>query len=152
MSRIASVLLPSLLACSGGGPPAMPDAGDVGCKSRSGADVYAAGMSKRSSSGRVMAVLLSADPAPPERGNNAWSVKLTGARGEALDGELAVTPYMPEHGHGTSVAPGVERQGDGSWKVSPLYLFMPGIWEVTLAPSADAGAADSPVFSFCIDG
>jgi hypothetical protein len=69
-----------------------------------------------------------------------------------------VSPYMPDHGHGTSITPVATGEGSGDYQVAPLYLFMSGYWEITLSmlapPSgADAGASGPPetvVFKTCI--
>src|SRR5438876_381044 len=55
-----------------------------------------------------------------------------------------VSPYMPDHQHGTSIAPVATGQGSGGYQVTPLYLYMSGYWEITLdmlaPPAADASA------------
>ena len=66
-------------------------------------------------------------------------------------------------GHASNQTPQLAKNADGTFTVSDIYLFMPGLWTVTLsvtaAPStSDAGATpsapvvlDSAVFTFCID-
>jgi hypothetical protein len=148
--RRTLMLLVVLSAC---GPHAMtPDAGDVGCVNRTGIDTYSAGMQHKAMSGKVTATLLAADPAPPQRGTNTWSVKLTDESGAPLTGTPVATPYMPEHGHGTSVVPAMQKQPDGSYQVTPLYLFMPGLWRVSFAAQAADPLTDQAQFLFCIDG
>ena len=68
---------------------------------------------------------------------------------------ITVTPFMPDHGHGTSVRAVVTAQPDGSFSVTPLYLFMAGVWRVTIAVgvgASDAGASESVAFFFCVAG
>ncbi len=137
-----------LTACSGG--DAM-DAGTVGCIDDPAAETYAPNMQKPGDGNRLSFVLVSADPGPPLRGNNTWVVKVLDAQGQPVTGAtLTATPFMPKHGHGTSVVPTVTSEGDG-YQVNPLYLFMPGLWKVTL--SATSGmTSDTAAFTFCVAG
>jgi hypothetical protein len=49
--------------------------------------------------------------------------------------ELAVVPWMPAMGHGTSTVPQVTEQGDGVYHVDEVVLFMPGQWDLRTAIS-----------------
>jgi hypothetical protein len=96
-------------------------------------------------------VLSAADPAPPAIGVNTWTIKVEDGAGAAMPAAaLKVLPFMPDHGHGTSVKASVTAQPDGSMSVTPLYLFMGGVWRVEFNP--DAGTADPVDFFFCISG
>lgn len=96
--------------------------------------------------------LANAIPAPPARGNNAWRVEILDAKGAPVQGaSVKVTPYMPDHKHGTQAVPTATQEADGSFSVTPLYLFMPGLWTVTFDVS-DGTSTDSAVFAFCIEG
>jgi hypothetical protein len=135
----------------GGGADASDDS-DIGCEG-AGADTYVAGMSKLGKNGQLTFVLLSSDPGPPVRGSDSWIVEVLAANGQPAAGATItmVTPFMPQHGHGTSIAPQVTPQSDGRFQIAPLYFFMPGLWQVTI--EAQAGATtDSGVFSFCVPG
>ena len=91
-------------------------------------------------------------PAPPVRGDNSWTVKVTTPSGGAVSGAtLEAVPFMPEHGHGTSVEAVATANDEGSFMVTPLDFFMPGLWRVTL--TAKAGAlTDTASFFFCVPG
>ena len=125
------------------------DAGPtVTCQNDSRVDTYVANLTKTSSSGQMKVTLVASDPAPPVRGNNTWSVKVTDGAGGAVNGaSLAVTPFMPDHGHGTSVKAAINAKGDGVYEITPLYLFMPGVWKITIA-----NGTDSVDFFFCVAG
>ncbi len=116
------------------------------------ADMYAANMEKVGESGLFTFRLVSSDPAPPVKGTNGWTLEILDDGGMPVDGmTIDVTPYMPDHGHGTSIVPQITDMGDGEYSVTPLYLFMGGIWEVTIdATSSDGASTDSAVFTFCI--
>lgn len=152
--RFAVALLSLALAqCStSGGAPA--DAGDetaIGCANDPRADAYAPNLRKKGAAGTFTFVLVSSDPAPPARGSDAWVVRVEDAQGAPVaNATVTVKLVMPDHGHGTSVVPAVTPSGD-AWKIAPLYLFMPGLWQITIAATAN-GASDSAAFTFCVAG
>lgn len=124
----------------------------VDCANEDRADVYAAGMSKLGENGMEI-VLVSADPTPPARGDNAWTLQVL-ENGTPTDGlTLDIVPFMPDHGHGTpKIAEIAPADSDGMYDVTPVNLWMPGLWEITVSASDDQGLIDSAVFAFCIDG
>jgi YtkA-like len=170
-------LLPVLaIAAAGGcGNGAAPvDAGDDGLtfatclESHASKSVmpYAPGVTVPSSGGTYMATLVTSQPGYPDdhkppgpevKGVNTWNVLIGDSAGAPLDGlTVTVTPYMPDHRHGTSVAPVTTASGAGGYLVTPVYLYMSGYWEVTLdiePPATDGGAAprsESVMFNLCI--
>jgi len=126
------------------------------CAGDSGAPPYAAGTSAVSTSG-FKATLVSADPAPPARGQNTFVLKIVDPDGKALPDAavVGVKTWMPKHGHG-SADPKVTRKSDGSFEVSPIIFSMAGIWEVRVSVAtgdgaADGGTDDIAVFTLCIE-
>ena len=88
-------------------------------------------------------VELRTDPQPPVHGAIAGQLAITNAAGEPVDGlDLAVVPWMPSHGHGTSITPRITAQGQGLYLVEQLYLYMGGTWELRTTIS---GAVDDEV-------
>jgi hypothetical protein len=80
------------------------------------------------------------DPSPPLRGANRVLYTITDASGAKVDGlALDVVPWMPAHGHGTSVAPTVQARGLGVYQIDQVVFFMPGEWELrtTFVASGD---------------
>jgi len=141
--------------CSSSSSPAAPqDAGDlVGCQSDPRADSYAANTTKMGKSGVFQFTLVSADPAPPALNNNTWTLKLADASGAPVTNATfpKISPYMPDHGHGSTATPVATPNGDGTYGITPLYFFMGGLWQVTI--QAQSGSqSDSAVFSFCVAG
>ncbi len=134
-----------------GGVP--PDGSDViSCTRDPRADTYVANLVKPGKAGLLTFTLVSGDIAPPGRGSNAWVVKITDAGGRPVtDAKLVAKPFMPDHGHGTSIVPQIASRGDGTYTVAPLYLFMPGLWQITFTSTAGANT-DSAIYSFCIQG
>ena len=75
-------------------------------------------------------------PDPPAVGSNAVELSFTDANGASLSGlGLSVVPWMPAHGHGTSVDPIVTEMTPGTFVATPVYLFMPGSWELRMTTS-----------------
>lgn len=153
MSRFAPVLLLALLpAC--GDDAALPDAG-YNCELEERDDEYVAGMEKVGAEGMTFR-LVSSDPAPPSRYDNTWVIEIVDDTGAAVDdGDVEVTPFMPDHGHGTSIPAVItpDPDVDGRYLVEPVNMFMPGLWEVTIRATPAGGTAvdrDSAVFTFCI--
>ncbi len=156
LSPVVFVVL-GLSACASKDPATTPAAVDAGpgnitCSTDPRAMTYTANMAQMGSSGMYKFVLAQSDPAPPAKGTNTWTLKLTDAAGANVSGAMIdVLPFMPDHAHGTSVDASVTPNADGTYTVTPLYLFMPGIWTITF--TAHVGAVtDKSVFSFCIEG
>lgn len=153
---LAAAAVALLSACSSDSSGAASgDAGDqaalITCQNDARVDAYSPGLSKTSTSGKWRFVLTASDPAPPARGTNTWTLSITDAAGAPQTGATVnVTPFMPDHGHGTSVVPTVTAQGN-DYAIANLYLFMPGVWRVTIDATAN-GATDSAVFMFCVPG
>src|SRR5690348_2631025 len=75
-------------------------------------------------------------PNPPTVGTDAVQLSFADANGAPATGlGLAVVPWMPAHGHGTSVNPTVTETAPGTFVATPLYLFMPGSWELRMTIS-----------------
>lgn len=113
----------------------------VSCENDPRVDTYVANIEKTSPSG-MRVTLVSSDPAPPIRGTNNWVLRV-----ENAPSDITVTPFMPDHGHGTSVKPTLESTGAGSWNIKNLYFFMPGVWRITVS-----SGTDSAQFFFCVAG
>ena len=72
-------------------------------------------------------------PEPLVRGQNVGQISVTDPSGRPVDGlTLALLPWMPSHGHGTSVQPAITSSDAGVFIVNPLYLFMAGQWELRM--------------------
>lgn len=139
-------------ACGGG------DGGDddldepVNCDEVLDDDDFVIGLEKPGAAGVFTFALVSGEPAPPVRGDNTWVVHVTASPdGAAVDGAtLQVTPFMPAHGHGAGKAVRIEATGTvGDYEVTPVNLWMPGVWETTVKATSGA-SSDQVVFRFCI--
>jgi hypothetical protein len=158
----ATAVLALLVAsCSSAGnantgqPGSDSDSGStvIGCANDPRADTYGAGMSKVGSAKALTFVLVAARPAPPAINDNIWTVKVLDASGNPVPNATfsAIKTWMPDHGHGSLETPMAAPNGDGTYSVQPLDLFMNGLWQITF--TAQAGAvSDSATFSFCIGG
>lgn len=168
---LATVALVALVeagavGCSGSGSPGATGStgasqsgadsgGTVGCAGQG--DTYTANLTKKGANGYSF-TLVQASPAPPAQYANVWTLKVVDASG-AIPGasQIALEPYMPLMGHGSDQVPTISANPDGSFTVNDVYLFMQGLWQVTVkvssASPSDGGAAllDSAVYKFCID-
>jgi hypothetical protein len=145
-------------ACSGGGS-APPDADEaLACMAAGRGDMYTPGLERAGKSGALDFKLMSAAPAPPGFNNNTWTIQVNsmsaGVVGSPLDGAtITVTPFMPDHQHGTAIKAKVQAMPGGQYQLSPINLWMPGYWETTITVSStvSSGAVqDSVVYKFCI--
>jgi hypothetical protein len=152
--RSFCVLALALAACSADG-----DDGEdlVDCATVTGVDTYNTDLHHAGGSGVFDFKMISADPAPPARGNNTWVVQVTsigpGVVGAPVDGAtFKVTPFMPAHQHGTGVPVEITPMTDGTYQLSPVNLWMQGVWETTIrATASDGTSTDAAVFKFCVD-
>lgn len=152
----------SLAACGGGSSTATPDADEgLACVAAGRGDNYVMGLERAGKNGALDFKLMSAVPAPParpdaSRPDNTWVIQINamnaGVVGAPVTGaSIVVTPFMPDHQHGTAIKTQVEAMPDaGQYKLSPINLWMPGLWETTITVSGSGGASDSVVFKFCI--
>ncbi len=122
------------------------------CATDTRKDIYTAGLAKQTS-GALSVKLMDATPAPPAKQSNALTFVVTDAAGKPVDGAtVSVTPFMPDHGHGSSVKPTITPMGGGTYDVTNVYLPMPGLWRLTVTVQMPNVAAQDVAFSFCIDG
>jgi hypothetical protein len=147
---VVVALLVAACGNDGGG-----DDSDVDCTKVSGADTFVVGLPKDGSSGALDFAMMSAEPSPPARGDNTWIVSILDMNGQPFAGaNLTVTPFMPAHQHGTPITVGVTPVAGtpGQYTLSPVNLWMPGVWETTIrATSADTTTSDSALYTFCIN-
>lgn len=151
------VLVPGglLPGCAADGMTADDSSEAVNCALETRDDDFGIGLQKIGDGQSLGFTLMNATPAPPIRGDNAWTIQINqmtnGAAGAAVDGAtMSVTPYMPDHGHPSGKTVHIEPTGTpGQYEMTPINLWMPGLWETTIDVSSGAGN-DTVVFRFCI--
>jgi YtkA-like len=158
MARFSIVMLALVVGC--GNSPSGHTHGDGGepdaeqfipCTNDPRADHFVPGLAKTGPMGRLKVVLLASDPSPPTKGNNAWTIRVEDMGTPQTGATMKITPFMPDHGHGTPTKANVSPMMEpGQYQVTPLYLYMAGLWQITLEVTTPA-AKDSVVFSFCIE-
>jgi hypothetical protein len=140
--RRAGLLAGALLAVGCGGSPA-------GDPSSEGTGFSGTPLLQIAGTADHVRVAVRTSPSPPTRGVAAVELTVTDADGALLDGlAVSVTPWMPDMGHGSSVAPTVRAAGDGVYLVENLYFFMPGRWQ--LRTHLQGAAADDAAPEFQI--
>lgn len=151
---LASLTLGAAGAC-GSSATMTPDADEaLACINSGRGDTYVVGLEHAGKAGQLDFKLMSADPAPPGFNNNTWVVQVnamaSGVVGAPVTGAtLTVTPFMPDHQHGTQIRAKIDELTGGQYKLSPINLWMPGYWEVTIDVQT-AAAHDSVIYKFCI--
>ena len=91
----------------------------------------------------MMRVAVRWSPAVPAVGVDAGELTVTDRTGTPIAGlVLSIVPWMPAHGHGTSVKPAISETAPGVFVATPLYLYMSGHWELrTTIGGADLDTA-----------
>jgi hypothetical protein len=128
------------------------ETGTSDCAAETRDDDFAIGLSK--SGTLVEATFMSADPAPPIKGDNTWMLSLTDLDGQPLaDLDIVAIPTMPDHGHGTPIVAVVTAlETPGQYEITPVNLFMAGYWQITLDVTLPGeGGQDSLMFGFCVE-
>jgi hypothetical protein len=96
-------------------------------------------------------VLVSSDPAPPQRYYNTWVIEVKEGDAPVEGATLLIEPTMVGHTHppeGLSIT----ELGGGRYQATPLNLFMLGLWQIKITATSSSGTTDTTAFSFCIDG
>ncbi len=160
VSILAFLAAASVSACGGGEEDDGVDEPIATCAEDTRDDEFVVGIEKTGSAGYTLS-LLDSLPAPPQKGDNSWSLELRDPVGELMPGyTLETAPFMPDHGHGTAVEALVTDDGDGIYTLNPVNFFMPGYWETTITvvdqgeteSEDDDTDIDTMLFKFCIEG
>lgn len=154
----------ALFGCDDGGEDGVDDVPDA---STSGADASISdagappygdhvteGLTLAGASGLLSLTMTEVVFQPPIRDDNVWSFELISeADGAPTSGcEITLDPRMPAHGdHGTSKTPQISDLGDGLYRVTDVYLFMRGLWVVTLSAACE-GVEDTFTLEVWIEG
>ncbi len=150
---VRTALLCLLLIPVVGCPTADDDDGHV-CGDLTRAMTYTAGLEAQGADAALAMSLTVAVPAPPDVGDNVWTVQVLDASATPAAGCTAtVTAFMPDHGHGAAAAPtwGEDAAVIGQYTVDGIDMFMPGYWELTFDLDC-GGTTDSVVYGFCAEG
>jgi hypothetical protein len=156
---IALLTAGTATACSSGsssGAATGQDAAVIGCGGDPRAQAYAPNMGQMGTSSTFRFELVSATPQPVTTGTETWVVRILDSSGKPVtDATFPSTPstpnprpWMPEHGHGTSLVT-VTNNNDGTYTFDPMYLFMLGLWETDIVVDA-GGKTDATKFFFCL--
>ncbi len=128
------------------------------CAADARAETYVAGDEHQGLQGMMDVKLRSATPAPPARGDNSWVVEIdsmsngvVGASMPGLASDITVTPFMPDHMHGSPILVQVTALDGqaGQYTLSPVNLWMPGYWETTISVK-QGSMTDDVVYKFCL--
>jgi len=149
---IVAASLGLVAACSSDDDGSSGASPAIGCAADSRKDIYAAGLAKPA--GQLEVMLVESRPGPPIRGTNALTIEIRDAAGSPLDGAtVTVTPWMPDHAHGSAARPVVTSLGGGRYRIDRVYLAMAGLWQIKVGVQpATGGALEEAKFHFCLEG
>jgi hypothetical protein len=140
-------------ACGGGAEPSEPGQNheDVATDTCEEDEPFTANMSRTGAAGYDV-TLVSSVPAPPERYDNTWVLRVRDPEDALVtDAELVVVPLMIEHGHGSNRDAIVTNHGDGTYTAERVNFMMPGAWDTTVrVEDAEGTLLDRVTFTFCI--
>jgi len=134
----------------------MDDDTPVNCATETRADAFVVNVDATGASAKMDFKLISATPATPMRNENAWVIQVNAMQAAVIGAPLAaldiiVTPYMPDHQHGNGIPVTVTAMPDaGQYKFDPLFLGMPGYWEITIDATASDSSEDTHVYKICV--
>lgn len=124
--------------------------GQTACAQDARKDIYTAGLSKQG--GSISVKLVDSTPSPPAKLMNQLDVIVTDGGKPIDNATITVTPWMPDHAHGSAVVPIVTAKGGGQYHIEKIYYPMPGLWQLTLTITAPGAAPQDVVFKFCLEG
>jgi YtkA-like len=128
-ASIARAALAASLCAAGCGAPPAP----AGASSHEPFSTENAPLATVTSRSGALRIDLWAKPAAPVAGENDFQLAVFDAAGApALGLAVTVVPWMPAHGHGAPVRPTVVGAGPGVFLATPVYLYMPGRWELRI--------------------
>jgi hypothetical protein len=80
-------------------------------------------------------------------GRNEIFLHITDAKGKSVEGAtVGITPWMPEHGHGSLWPPTITEKGNGIYR-AVIALTMAGHWQLRITIQK-GDVEDSAVFDF----
>lgn len=111
---------------------------------------FVLGMSKTAPSGSSSVAIVEADPAPPLKGPNAWTIQLSDESGEPITAaDVSFSGWMPQHDHGLNALPLISERDGGRYEIKPIILYMPQLWELEVSVTR-GDERESVSFSFCV--
>ena len=153
LALLVCVVAVAVAACGSGSTT--PDANEgLTCVASGRGETYVVGLEHQGKAGLLDFKLMSVTPAPPAFNDNTWIIQVNTMSGgvvgaPAIGATLTVTPFMPDHAHGTLKVNVQPMPDAGQYQASPITLWMAGLWEITIDAQADT-AHDSAVYRFCI--
>lgn len=108
------------------------------------------GMAKAGPAGATFSIA-SATPSAVQQGLNEWTVGIHDSGGMPVEGTVTLSPFMPNHGHGSPTPATITPLGGGQYDIAGINLSMEGVWTITMTV-ASPSLTESVAFTFCVDG
>lgn len=102
--------------------------------------------------GELTMSFVEGEPAVPVVGNNSWLFRLE-VDGRALSdvaADITVTPFMPDHGHGTPTLVRISEEEKGNYRFEPVHTRMAGYWEIFVDIETES-IATKLSFGVCVE-
>jgi hypothetical protein len=119
------------------------------CAAEARAVPYEAGMRFASENGLEVTLVRSVPE--PLVGAQSWDLSLRYHKEPVLGATVRISPFMPDHGHGSTTTPIVLEQGGGTYSATHIKFTMTGYWRTTIRVTT-AEWTDSVFVPFCVDG
>ena len=155
---LISSLTTVLLGCAADPKTPPPDPGTTyNCSTDTRGETYTPGLDHMGNAKALDFKLMSSDPAPPSRGDNTWILEIDSVADSVVGGPVAnleagmtATPFMPDHQHGSPIIVEITPVPNqpGQYSLDPVNLWMPGVWQTTIAVSGSV--TDKTIFTFCL--
>jgi hypothetical protein len=145
----------AVLGCGSSSPDQNPPANDAGADAAAygacAVSALALPLTQSGKSGRLAATLVAAEPNPPAKHDNTWTVRVQDTSGAPLDDAqiASAETYMPVHDHAGVPAPTAEETEPATFSVEVPFM-MRGPWEVRLDLSSQRAGSDRVVFDVCV--
>ena len=150
----AVLLLAGCPASSSGGAGDMQGTEDAATAGDTNCGLPPFALNMEASGATLNVKLIDAMPSPPEKNQNDWTVEITDQDGKPITSpdDFVVQPWMPEHGHGTNGRDPVVTalSTPGQFLLSPVYMWMGGLWEIRFKSPGQTASADWAVLHACI--
>jgi hypothetical protein len=146
-------LAAALAACADDAPP---DDTTYNCEVDERDEPFAINLARTGAGGTTFTIV-AADPAlpiPRQQTRGSSTSAAAARRCRPADGVFVVTPFMPDHRHGTGIKATLDRRSGGAGGASRSARSTCGCRACggDLRGDADRGARDQVTFTFCITG
>jgi hypothetical protein len=148
--RLVTLMAVVAVGCSSPTLVVTSDSLDASCATDPRVEAFQPGMVAKGPAGASFTIVTAAPPMVQE-GMNTWTVAIHDGTGAPVDGTVTISPFMPDHGHGSPTPATITPMGGGQYGIAGINLSMQGVWAITIGVTSPT-VNDSVAFTFCVDG